>query len=167
MVDVFLDHCPKYFWNVPASNSYHQEDVRGAKGLWLHSCKAATVYEELKDSYVEMGLITEYELDCGRAAILLHDLFKRGLPGESGEALNGSAVCDHDVVAAEYLKSHTELPREVISCVDTHNGPWYEGGSPSNSLEGLHHSADMIASRGCIHVEIENLAEELKSVAKM
>lgn len=141
-IDAINDLCPDYFWEVPGSSSgkYHPEDHREERGLWLHTKRAATQFERLSPSYVSQGKITKHEQDCGRAAILLHDIYKYGWPKQEHTTKN------HDVVAAEILEEHADVPGEVIGCVETHNGPWYAGPSPRNDLEQVHHLADMAAS---------------------
>lgn len=146
-MDVFLEHCPNYFWAAPASSSgkYHPPDHRGKHGLLLHCKRAFVVYEELSSSFEAQGLIDGYELNCGRAAILLHDLFKYGIPGD--EQRPEHTVSNHDRIASKLFERETSLPDEVVRCVDTHNGPWGSGSEPETALEHLHHWADMTASR--------------------
>lgn len=151
-VHVIMEHMPDYFWEVAASSSgkYHPEDHRGRYGLWLHTKRAFTEYEALARSYYHQGLINEWEMDCGRSAILLHDMFKYGWPAKN------HTTKDHDVFAAEFLRENTDLPEEVIGCVETHNGPedWGAGPAPRNDLEQVHHMADMAASR----IDVPNIA---------
>lgn len=134
--------CPEYFWEVPGSSSgkYHPEDHREEMGLWLHTKRAFTQFERLSSSYVQQGKITEQGRDYGRAAILLHDMFKYGWPKEE------HTVRDHDVIAAEKLREFGDIPEDVIGCVVSHNGPWYAGREPETDLEQVHHLADMSSS---------------------
>ncbi|WP_275576258.1 HD domain-containing protein [Halogeometricum borinquense] len=125
----------------------------------MHTKRAVTAYNRLARSYREQGLITEFEEDCGRAAILLHDVLKYG--ELSDEVQDEIITCleetnslptgrhterYHDDIAANVLSRETELPKEVIGCVATHNGPWCGDEKPQNDLQQLHHMADMIAS---------------------
>lgn len=139
-INAFVELCPDYFWRVPASSSgnYHPKDHRGNKGLWLHTKRAFTQYQRLAPSYHHQDKITKRQMDYGRSAILLHDMFKYGWPEEN------HTTKDHDVIAAKALDGYVD--KEVIGCVASHNGPWYEGPSPRNDLEQLHHMADMAAS---------------------
>lgn len=152
-----VEYMPDYFWNVPASSSgkYHPEDHRGTHGLWLHTKRAFTEYQALSRSFYHQGLINDWELDCGRSAILLHDMFKYGWPKKN------HTTNDHDVFAAEFLRRNTSLPEEVAGCVESHNGPngWGEGRAPKNDLEQVHHMADMAASR----IDVPNIAIKLPS----
>lgn len=135
---------PEYFWSAPATSSgyYHNPYSRGKHGLWIHVKMAATMYERLVRSYIEQGLITEFEADCGRAAILLHDGLKYGHSYEEGD----STLENHDKMAAAWIRANTNLPSEVADAVAAHNGPWYAGPSPSTPLEQLVHLCDMCAS---------------------
>lgn len=135
---------PKYFWKVPATSSgfYHNTYAKGERGLWIHVKMVFTAYERLVRSYVEQDLITEFEADCGRAAILLHDVLKYGHSYSEGD----STKTNHDRLASQWLVKHTDLPSAVTSAVASHNGPWYDGPSPSSDLEQLVHVADMVAS---------------------
>ena len=146
VVSVLDEHLPEYFWKVPASSTgqYHPEDHNDQHGLWIHTKRAFTAFERLSKSYKHQGKITEWERDCGRAAILLHDMFKYGKPPETKE----HTVDDHDFLAARFLDKNTDLPPKVVGCVESHNGPegWGKGKAPGNSLEQIHHLADMIAS---------------------
>jgi hypothetical protein len=156
-IQVFAEHCPDYFWTVPASANHHPSEHREERGLWLHSKRAFVAYERLAESMLEQGKIDEYELNCGRAAILLHDLFKYGRPPREEYVVD-----DHDVIAAEYLQEHTDLDRRVTSCVRTHNGSWYAGAPPANPLEQVHHLADMIASDPNARFAVIKPCEELR-----
>ena len=142
VVDAFVNLCPDYFWSVPASSSgnYHPKDHRDARGLWLHTKRAFTEYERFAPSFYHQERINKNDLDYGRSAILLHDMFKYGWPKQNHTTKN------HDTLAAEILEENTDLDQKIIDCVDSHNGPWYKGSDPDTDLELLHHMADMAAS---------------------
>jgi hypothetical protein len=162
VIHVFLEHCPDYFWTCPASSSgkHHPPDTRGKHGLWVHSRRAFLAFEDLARTEVEMGRIDEEELDYGRAGILLHDLFKQGLPPRDEH----HTVKDHDKIAARHLGRKTDLPDEVLGCIDSHNGGWGEGKDPETELELLHHRADYVVSRKKCDYEISDPCEELQEV---
>jgi len=162
VIDVFLNHCPSYYWTCPASSSgnHHPPDTRGKHGLLIHSKRAFWAFEDLSRTEEEMGLIDEEELDYGRAGILLHDLFKQGLPPRDEH----HTVQDHDKIAARHLGRKTDLPDEVLGCIDSHNGAWGEGKEPETELERLHHRADYIVSRKKCHYTIPDPCEELQKV---
>lgn len=156
-VNSFVEYCPDYFWTVKGSTYHHPIEHRKNRGLWLHTKRAFTVYSRLSDSYRHQGLISDHEQDCGRAAILLHDMFKYGWPKQN------YTVDDHDVIAGDVLEGNMDLPDKVIGCVRSHNGPWYEGRSPRTDLEQVHHLSDMGASDVNIGgISIKEPCQELK-----
>lgn len=157
VIDVFLQHAPDYFWTTNASNTYHQKDVRGEAGLVIHTKRSFTVLDTLSDTFVKLDRVTEQEVEYAKAAVLLHDLFKKGVPPEKD-----SSVSNHDIIAAEYLEENTNLPEEIINCVHTHNGGWYDGGSPETDLELMHHLADMIGSGKDIYSCVLDPTDELE-----
>ena len=175
-VAAFVDYCPDYFWEVPASSSgkYHHVYHREYRGLWLHTKRAFTAYQRDAPSLVQQGEIDDFEADCGRAAILLHDMFKFGLEEngddpvvinegfkEGYDEIDAHTTSDHDVLAAEVLRENTGLPHDVIGCVESHNGPWCDGKQPESPLEQLHHMADMSASDVNQNQAVMDPADEL------
>ena len=159
---IFMEEVPDYFWEVPASSTgkYHPEDHNQDHGLWIHTKRAFTSFQRLSRSYENQGRITPYEKDCGKAAILLHDMFKYGRPPERQE----HTVSDHDVLAARFLEKNSVLPEEVVECLESHNGPadWGEGKAPETDLEQIHHLADMIASDRNGYFKVLEPTNELK-----
>lgn len=141
-----LSLAPDYFWDVPATtvNKYHNPYSRSTHGLWIHTKMVFTAFERISESWLELGLISEEEVDYGRSACLIHDLFKNGLPENYEEG--DSSTRDHELTAATEIYNKTELPEEVIIAVSSHMGPWYEGFKPKNYLSLLIHTCDMIAS---------------------
>ena len=161
-INAFLKICPDYFWEVPASSTgkFHHIDHRGKHGLWIHTKRAATIYNRQSESYVNQGLIDKFERDCGRSAILLHDIYKYAYPKKE------HTVPNHDIIAGKKLKRTTELPRKVIGCVESHNGPWYEGRSPQTDLEHVHHIADLTASSSDISAAVLQPVDKLTDIMK-
>ena len=134
---------PEYFWEVPASTSgYHHPICRKECGLWAHTLMGATAYERLAESYLQQGLIDEFEVECGRAARLLHYQRKNGYP----ENPHHSSTDDHDLHMGDVISNESSLPTEVANAVKSHMGPWYDGPAPATPLQKLVHNADMIAS---------------------
>lgn len=162
VINIFLQHCPDYFWTIAASSSgkYHPPDTRGRHGLWLHTKRSFQALEDLARTEVELGHIEEEDLDYGRAGILLHDLFKQGLPPRDEYETQD----DHDRVASRYLGRKADLPDAVLGCIDSHNGAWYEGKEPENELEKLHHRADYISSRKAAWFDVLDPCEELQEI---
>lgn len=142
---------PEYFWEVPASNSGHHHPIcRKECGLWAHTLMGATAYERLAETYINQDLISEFELECGRAAILLHDQRKNGDPEEPGTY----STDHHDLHMADVISTTSALPMKVVDAVETHMGPWYDGPEPDTPLQKLVHNADMIASTATITAKV-------------
>ena len=148
---------PDYFWTAAAASKYHPREHRQRHGLVLHTKRVVTAFERTADSIVKQGHLTREEVDMGRAACLLHDLFKYGEPPTSVQ----NTTKDHDVVAANWLAANTELPSAVIGAVESHNGPYYVGKSPTSHLEQMVHVADMTASDTNMDVAVKDLNETL------
>lgn len=180
---IFVDEVPDYFWIARASGSHHPPDERGLGGVWLHTKRVYTAYRMLEPTYRAMSAIDAYEANCARAAVLLHDAFKYGRYPEERE--NGDdpeqdnhtyadgvlshlpehTCTDHDVTMAEFIRTETSLPEETARCVEAHGGSadWYshDGPSPSNDLEMLVHTADMLASSKHHRLPVWDPTEEL------
>lgn len=154
---------PDYFWTAPASSKYHPPEHQSRHGLWLHTKRVCTIYERLEESMRNQGHMDREAVDHGRAACLLHDMFKYGEPPTS---VNGTTN-DHDVVAAEYLDRLEDedgarrIPVEVVGAVEAHNGPWYRGSPPRTHTEQMVHIADMVASDPNAHIAVKDPHEIL------
>lgn len=151
---------PDYFWDVPATSSgkYHNPFSRRKHGLWIHVKMVFAAYERMVRSFEEQGLITSAEADAGRAAVLLHDMLKYGHKYEAGD----STVKNHDKLAGHWLEHNSDVPRETVRAVKTHNGPWYDGPEPDSPLEQLVHMADMVASTKNVTCGVYQPAEEIR-----
>lgn len=152
---------PDYFWKVPATSSghYHNPFTRQRYGLWIHTKMVFTAYERMVRSYVEQGLVTEYEADCGRAAVLLHDVLKYGHGYEEGDGTKNN----HDKMAGHWLRQNSDLPSDVIHAVEAHNGPYYDGPEPRTDLAQLVHQADMMASTKNVTCGVYEPHEKIRS----
>jgi hypothetical protein len=134
---------PSYFWSVPAStSSYHHPLCRRERGLWLHTLMLSTVVERLGASRVELGELSEEDLDRAHAAAILHDMRKNGPPEDPSE----SSVSDHEERMGRVVLEESALSRRVAVAVGSHMGPWYDGPEPQTALARLVHDADMVAS---------------------
>lgn len=142
MVTGVVQEMPDYFWTAPASTRHHPPEHKQRHGLWLHTKRVCTKWERQTTSMVKQGHFDWEDADYGRAACILHDMFKYGLPPTS---VSGT-VNNHDSLASEWLTEHTELPQPVIDAVDQHNGPWYTGDMPKSHLAQMVHVADLHAS---------------------
>ncbi len=162
VIEVFMDDCPDRFWLSPSSRSgkHHPYRQRGVFGHWYHTKNVFEAFDRLSRSAVASDDITEEERDYGRAAALVHDLFKYGKEFEN-ESVDG-----HEEAAATYLRKETDMPGEVIGCVETHTGPWSDEREPDTELERLHHYADMVASSDRLYTE-EKEIELFTAVASL
>jgi hypothetical protein len=144
VIDTYLDGCPDYFWEEPSSSSgeYHSPDETGKHGNWLHVKRVFAEYCNLSESYVEAGVLTEWERDAGKAAALIHDMMKYGWPSEN----NQHTVSNHDVIAANVARFIGDVPKEVYLLIHAHMGAWGDGMTPQNERQWLLHFADKAAS---------------------
>lgn len=165
IVEVVQDF-PAYFWTAPASSKHHPVEHRARHGLWLHTKRVCTTFERVAPSMVNQGFMEWGDVDHGRAACILHDMFKYGEPPTS---VDGTTK-DHDVAAAEHLAFETDLHEDIVGAVEAHNGPWYRGSSPRTHLEQMVHIADMMASDENIRVAVKEphpvLVEQFPRVAE-
>jgi putative nucleotidyltransferase with HDIG domain len=134
-----LTEAPEYFWTAPASKYHHPEEHQYRHGLWLHTKRVCTVLDRIVDSMVEQGHVTD--TDAALSAAILHDTYKYGRPPTEVD----TSTSDHDLTAGNVAFQYG-LPPKVVGAIKTHNGSWYAGPSPSNTLEQTVHIADMVAS---------------------
>lgn len=156
---------PAYFWTAPASSNHHPPEHQQRHGLWLHTKRVSTAFERLAPSMINQGHLDQYDIDCGRAACILHDMYKYGKPPTEIK----STTDDHDIVASNWLDANTELPDQVVDSVAAHNGPWYQGPPPRSHLQQIVHIADMTASDENCRIAVKNphpiLREQFPRVA--
>jgi len=180
---VFAEEIPEYFWIARSSENHHPPDERTLGGLFLHTKRVYTAYRMLEPTYRAMSAIDAYDANCARAAVLLHDGFKYGQhpaevetgdePDEDHHEYADGVLSDlpeytdtrHDLKMADFIRSETSLPEEVARCVASHGGSpdWYshDGPSPSDDLEMLVHTADMLASNSNHRLPVWGPTEEL------
>lgn len=144
---------PDYFWTAPASSSHHPPEHRNRHGLWLHTKRVCTAFERVARSMVNQGHLEWEDVDKGRAACILHDMFKYGIPPT---AVDGTRN-DHDLLAANWLEDQTSLPEDVIHSVAAHNGPWYAGPQPQTHLAQMVHIADLNASDENARIAVKDI----------
>jgi len=164
-IEVFRAGCPSSFWKREASSSgkYHPADTTGKKGLWLHTLRVESVFNRIAQSRQEGGHLSTEETGQGITACLLHDILKYGKPGNRRR----HTVKNHDRLAFNYLKETFDLPEPVLNAVDTHNGPWGSGATPSTPLQEAVHLADMMASHKNTHIALEDPPEEILDTSQI
>jgi hypothetical protein len=162
---VFRERVPDHFWYTRASLSYHPPDERKAGGLWLHTKRVYTAYRMLEPTFRTLSRISQYEANCGRVAVLLHDALKYGgetdtsVPDEDGHTYHPDipssvpayTCSEHDTEMCQYVQEQTELPPTVHWAISSHGGStsWnttHSGPPPASDIEMIVHLADIIAS---------------------
>lgn len=143
---------PDYFWTAPAASHHHPPEHQARHGLWLFTKRVCTAFESKAKSMVKQGHLDWADIDKGRAACILHDMFKYGVPPTSVASTDGS----HDITAANWLRENTELPDDVCDAVESHNGPWYAGDPPTSHLQQMVHIATLDASDEDFHVAVKD-----------
>jgi hypothetical protein len=143
---------PDYFWTAPASSHHHPPEHQARHGLWLHTKRVCTAFERTAKSMVKQGHLDWEDVDKGRAACILHDMYKYGVPPTSVDGTEN----DHDKLAANWLSEHTSLDSDVIGAVEAHNGPYYAGKVPKSHLEQMVHIADLHASDESVRIAVKD-----------
>jgi hypothetical protein len=159
--ETFLKACPDYFWIKPTSSTgkYHSEDEQGDFGNLLHTKRVFITYLMLSRSYLEQGLITEFERECGKSAALLHDMLKYGWPSDNNEHTQSN----HDVIGSDVARVIGGTPPEVYDAIHAHNGAWADGKSPENDFEQILHLSDYVASTPVLgEPKVWNPSDELQ-----
>jgi len=157
----FLTGCPDHFWIRPSSSTgkYHSEDETGKFGNWLHTKRVFVTYMILSRSYLEQGLISEFDREAGKSAALLHDMLKYGWPSEGREHTSNR----HDVIGSDVARVLGKAPEEVHQAIHAHNGAWAEGKNPETNYEQILHLSDYVASKPILgSPAVWNPAEELE-----
>lgn len=159
VIRTFLSGCPDYFWERPSSSSgkYHSLDEVGQYGNWLHTKRVFAEYNNISESWVELGEITPIQKEEGKAAALLHDMMKYGWPSEQ----NDHTVNNHDLIAADVAANIGGMPESVVRLIATHMGPWAKGPSPETPAELVLHTADKSAARRENDIGVYFPADEL------
>lgn len=162
VVTTFLEQVPEYFWHMPASTTgkYHPAYALGEGGVVRHTKAAFYIAEEL----FVINDFSDYEKDIIRAAILLHDTFKKGWPEQQ------YTVADHPVIAAKKLvecfaegtREEIVVSRDIAWLIYTHMGQWNKRPDgtefapvPETKLQRFVAMCDYLASRKCIEFNFD------------
>lgn len=168
---------PNYFFDIPASSTgkYHPDYAFGQGGLVRHT-KAACLFANILRVPNPMQL-SERQLDCAIAALIMHDTRKSG---PSDKAKSQYTRFDHPILAANAVKTHFMFDDEYLNiddmakniydtmktiahAIESHMGQWntsnYAPGVvlpvPSDPLQHFVHMCDYLASRK--ELDIKNL----------
>lgn len=161
VITAMIEGYPDYNWTKPSASRYHPPDERGEYGQWLHVKRVYKTFEDIARTYREQGLLSKREVQLGKAAIFLHDMFKYGIPPSPH-----SSYGEHDTLAAEYVRNFTALPEPVVRCCDTHNGAWANETKPESDLEGAVHLADYFPSRAHTNQGVYDPPKEFSSISE-
>lgn len=148
---VVVEGFPDYFWTAAAASSYHPPEHQQRHGLWLHVKRVCTCFERMSTSMVKQDHLDWDEIDRGRAACILHEMFKYGRPPTTVQ----ETVDNHAVLAAQWLSINSDAHDDVRGAVEAVNGPWYAGSAPSSHLEQIVHIADMQASDEDVRIAVK------------
>lgn len=161
-IKALLDGYPDYNWDARASGNHHPPDERGEYGQWLHVKRVFASYEEVARTFRQQLLLSEREVELGKAAVFLHDIFKYGIPPKKYTSNYGS----HDTIAAEYVRNFTSLPDSVAHACETHAGAWGSEYHPETDLEQAVHLADYMASRDDSNQGVYEPTKELQDTSE-
>lgn len=146
-----LEEVPDYFWKIPASTSgkYHPEYSLGEGGLVRHTRAVVYFVMELSTAYE----LSEKELDILISSAVLHDTWKCGEKGKH-------TVYEHPQIASDWAREDSKegsVRWMIADCILTHMGQWYTEKTPETKLEWLLHTADYLASRKTININMGDL----------
>lgn len=177
LTEELIGAIPNYFFEIPASSTgkYHPDYALGQGGLVRHT-KAACLFANILRVPNPLRL-SERELDCAIAALIMHDTRKSG-PNDN--AKSQYTRFDHPVLAANAVRDHFNfndyflaiddmakniqlICNTIAHAIESHMGQWntsqYSHGVvlpvPSDSLQHFVHMCDYLASRK--ELDIKNL----------
>jgi len=158
--------CPPYFWTIPASQRGHHPQVCQGEGGLVRHTKLAVRFGH---SFMEMWppphrIKIDTAQDEVIAALLLHDMFKRGAVEDETVTFGSHkvAVARHGIYCASRLQwlweddedwgniLPTERAQRIIAAVRDHMGRWTAGVVLMNWEDIVRyttHLADYAASR--------------------
>lgn len=173
----FQNLCPRYFWYIPASVRGHHPPICRTQGGLVHHVKLAVAFA---DSFLDM-LDIDDDLRASQiiAAVLLHDMLKRGKTEEESDTWpdHRTANRDHGRYCAnkltEFVHSqrwsvvHGERVQPIITAVRLHMGRWTwllrtaeAEELKLNEIARTTHLADYAASRALHHYLAERAVDE-------
>lgn len=167
--DVFGEMCPQYFWTIPASQRGHHPPVCRLRGGLVHHVKLAVVFA---DTFLDMKGIDEDDIRYSQiiAAVLLHDMLKRGLTEDELDTYpnHGVANRSHGRYCADRIVKYLDsqqwsgpiVPKlaPIITAVRLHMGRWTQDVIEDDRMNLAYtevvrttHLADYAASRALHH----------------
>lgn len=160
VTQAFAALCPNYFWYIPASTRGHHPPVCRVRGGLVHHVKLAVAFA---DTLLDM-LDIEDDLTVSQtiAAVLLHDMLKRGAVENELETweTHRQANTDHGRYCADRLtRFHHDhfvsaIIHPILTAVRLHMGRWTFNVTDlelawlhTDRVIGTTHFADYCASR--------------------
>ena len=129
--NVFAELCPNYFWYIPASVKGHHPPVCRTAGGLVHHVKLAIAFA---DGFADMLSITDDMVHAQIiAAMLLHDMFKRGRTENELETWldHRQANRDHGRYCADQIAEYLDSQQcsadkfdPIVTAVRLHMGRW-------------------------------------------
>lgn len=155
-----LDCGPAYFTKVATSSSgkYHPPDEAGPGSMVLHTRRAVYMANEL----CRMGNVIGIERDCLLAAMVVYDLFKRGV----NDKPSLHTLTEYPALVRPQTQHLADRPhyRQIMRLVEVHMGQWGPSREvrPETYLEWLAHIADYVVSRREVIVTVPECSLELR-----
>lgn len=162
VIDTFGEMCPQYFWFVSASvtSPRHPPICKISGGLVQHTKLAVT----WADTFLDMAGIAERDHRYSRviAAILLHDMMKRGATEDALETFgtHKNATLSHGRYCAEQISifMSVDSSTDILRAIALHMGRWTQDVTgpelyrlQHNDVIRITHLADYAASRPLHH----------------
>lgn len=159
---------PDYFYHVPASSTgkYHPSYALGDGGLYRHVRAAVGIAIDL----FRIHNFSSDEEDLIIASLILHDGWKQGLDGRTGNTTHS-----HPVIAIQVLKEKIKVKDDsdkalflsmICDNIASHMGQWSTSKwdstvlpVPSTLMQSFVHECDYIASRRDLEYNFEAFPE--------
>lgn len=161
-----LQAAPRYFWQIPASSTgkYHPDYAATEGGLVKHVKMAVKFAEDLLMLDQFKCLVEFGHKDMIYAALILHDICKKGKSDEGDEHTR----FDHPILATQLLSDvsmnmycefkHIHIPEfvgEIQQLIASHMGQWNTSkynpdvtlSTPTTPVQEFVHLCDYLASR--------------------
>lgn len=166
VTDIFGELCPSYFWYIPASIRGHHPPICRTRGGLVHHVKLAVGFA---DTFLDMlGIEDDLRTSQVIAAVLLHDMLKRGATENEIDTWPEHRVAnkDHGRYCAATIERYLDDPQiwwsaglrikfvSIITAIRLHMGRWTHEITPAeqhelkeNIVVRTTHLADYAASR--------------------
>lgn len=160
---ILVEKLPDYFFEVEAASTgkYHPSFAASKHGLVKHTKVAVRIAYELLEN-PGINNFTNREKDLIIMSLILHDGLKCGKEKERYTRV------DHPLLAAEFIKENSNLPKEDIELltkmVSSHMGIWntdFKGNEvlpkPQDKYERFVHMCDFLSSRKFLNVNFNGI----------